>query len=95
MVGIPFYGRSFTLANPANNSLNAPSVSGGQPGRFTRAVGFLSYYEICYKIRKEGWTMVQDEEGAMGPYAYKGNQWVGFDDIDIIRRKVRIIDRFL
>lgn len=23
----------------------------------------------------------------MGPYAYKGNQWVGFDDVDTIRQK--------
>merc|ERR550519_1698190 len=23
----------------------------------------------------------------MGPYAYKGNQWVGYDDVDTIRRK--------
>lgn len=27
----------------------------------------------------------------MGPYAYKGNQWVGFDDKDIIRRKSEYI----
>ena len=24
----------------------------------------------------------------MGPYAYRGNQWVGFDDIQTIREKV-------
>jgi hypothetical protein len=25
----------------------------------------------------------------MGPYAYKGNQWVGYDDINIVKLKVR------
>ena len=30
-------------------------------------------------------------EGRMGPYAYKDNQWVGFDDIDTIRRKSEYI----
>lgn len=27
----------------------------------------------------------------MGPYAYKGDQWVSFDDPEIIRRKVDFI----
>lgn len=27
----------------------------------------------------------------MGPYAYKGDQWVSFDDVDIIREKVNFI----
>ena len=31
----------------------------------------------------------------MGPIAYKGNQWVGYDDEDIVRVKVRTIDIFL
>lgn len=24
---------------------------------------------------------------AMGPVAYRGNQWVGYDDIEIVKRK--------
>lgn len=27
----------------------------------------------------------------MGPYAYKGNQWVSFDDVEIIKKKVNFI----
>lgn len=27
----------------------------------------------------------------MGPYAYKGNQWVSFDDQDMLRRKSQLI----
>lgn len=38
-------------------------------------------------VRSGGWTVVQDEEGALGPYAYRGNQWVSFDDVDMIRKK--------
>jgi chitinase len=36
-----------------------------------------------------GWTVVKDPEGRMGPYAYKDRQWVGYDDVDTIRRKER------
>ena len=35
--------------------------------------------------------MVNDREAAMGPYAYKGNQWVSFDDVDTIRRKSQLV----
>jgi chitinase len=34
---------------------------------------------------------VRDESSAIGPYAYKGNQWVSFDDIDQTRRKAEYI----
>lgn len=27
----------------------------------------------------------------MGPYAYKGNQWVSFDDADMIRKKSELV----
>lgn len=35
--------------------------------------------------------MVQDEQGRMGPYAYKGNQWVSFDDPAMIRKKSQLV----
>ena len=34
---------------------------------------------------------MQDAEGAIGPYAYKGNQWVSFDDADMIRKKSELV----
>lgn len=37
--------------------------------------------------------MVQDPLGTMGPYAYKGNQWVSFDDQDMIRFKSEFVVR--
>lgn len=43
--------------------------------------------QICHFIQ-QGWTVVTDPEGRMGPYAYSGNQWVSFDDVETIRRKV-------
>ncbi len=35
--------------------------------------------------------MEQDPEGAIGPYAYKGNQWTSFDDVSMIRKKSQLI----
>jgi chitinase len=42
-------------------------------------------------MKQGGWTVVQDSEGAMGPYAYKGNQWTSFDDVAIIRQKSELV----
>lgn len=49
----------------------------------------FSHIQICTKLATEQWTIVQDSKRRMGPYAYKGNQWVGFDDVETIRQKVR------
>lgn len=88
---MPLYGQSFTINDPsAGTGLNVPA-SAGQAGEFTRAAGFLAYYEICDRIRNRGWNVVQDPERRMGPYAYKGNQWVSFDDVESIRRKAQYV----
>ena len=91
VMGMPMYGQSFSLANRQKTGLNAAAHGRGQAGEFTRAGGFLAYYEICKKIQSGGWTVVKDPQDRMGPYAYNGDQWVGFDDIDTIRRKSEFV----
>ncbi len=86
-MGMPLYGQAFTLDSASNHGLNAPAGQKGKAGQFTRAAGFLAYYEICADIKKGGWTVVKDPEGLMGPYAHKDRQWVGYDDVETIRRK--------
>lgn len=34
---------------------------------------------------------MQDPKRRMGPYAYKGNQWVSFDDKEMVQRKAQFI----
>ena len=87
VMGMPMYGQSFSIAERTNTGLNSPAYGRGQAGEFTRAGGFLAYYEICDRVQRQGWTVVQDGENRMGPYAYKGDQWVGYDDINMIRYK--------
>lgn len=112
------YGQSFTLVNESDNGLNAPSSGPGMAGQFTRAGGFLAYYEVaCFHLKKlinelrlscifiylyfylvikkicdtisgANWKVIRHPTGAMGPTAYKGNQWISYDDADDIRRKV-------
>lgn len=76
-----FYGRTYTLSSPAIHGLHAPvrrwDTNGGKPGRFTNESGFLSYFEICQD--EETWTKAYDKVGEC-PYAYKSDQWVGYED---------------
>ena len=78
VMGMPLYGQAFTLDSDQNVGLNAPASQKGKAGEFTRAAGFLAYYEICDKVKNHGWNVVKDTEGRMGPYAYKDNNWVFF-----------------
>ena len=91
VMGMPMYGRSFTLNDEDNHGLSAPARAKGQAGRFTREASFLAYYEICNNIKNKGWKVVQDNQGRIGPYAYKDRQWVGYDDIGMIREKSEYI----
>ncbi|XP_011154318.1 chitinase-3-like protein 1 [Harpegnathos saltator] len=88
VVGVPFYGRSFTLADPKNNGLRAPTTGPGAAGQYTREGGMLGYNEICTNL-KQGWSMVRQEDST--PYAYNGNQWVGYDDVTSLKVKTNYI----
>lgn len=46
VIGIPIYGRTFTLENLADTSIGARTIGGGDPGPFTLAEGSLGYNEV-------------------------------------------------
>jgi len=92
MMGLPIYGRSFTLADPKKNGLGDTARDGGIAGKWTRAKGFKGYYEICLDL-KNGWTKVKGSDCTIGPHAYKGNQWVGYDDIEAVKYKMEYIKK--
>lgn len=91
VMGVPLYGQAFGLTDQNSHGLNAKAYGAGEAGPYTRQGGFLAYYEICKKINDGGWTVVRDPEGRMGPYAYKGTQWVSYDDVEDVRRKAQFM----
>ena len=88
VLGIPTYGRSFTLQDRTQHEPPMVATGGGQQGSITREGGYLGYQEICLNIKENGWEMVEDPQG---PYAYKGNQWVGYDTITSVKVKADYI----
>ncbi|KAJ8915748.1 hypothetical protein NQ315_004560 [Exocentrus adspersus] len=87
VLGIPTYGRSYTLYNPEANEIGSPADGPGEMGEATRENGYLAYYEICDYVKNQDWAVEQPNPTAMGPYAFKDNQWVGYDDESIVRKK--------
>jgi len=45
-IGLPLYGRSFTLQSPSVSGVGAPANAAGRAGRFTQEDGYLSFYEV-------------------------------------------------
>ncbi|KAM6237056.1 LOW QUALITY PROTEIN: acidic mammalian chitinase-like [Porphyrio hochstetteri] len=85
VVGFPTYGNTFTLQNPSDNGLGAPASGPGPAGPYTQEAGTLAYYEIC-TLLNSGATEVWDAPDV--PYAYKGKEWVGYDNIKSFNIKI-------
>lgn len=43
--------------------------------------------QFCYKLRTETWNLEYDDLAEV-PYAYSGRNWVSYDDVDSITKKV-------
>ena len=65
-------------------------VGGGDAGEYTGEKGILSYYEICPQVKSGNWTKAYDSVGKV-PYAFKEDQWVGYEDEDSIAIKMDYI----
>ncbi|XP_028590006.2 chitinase-3-like protein 1 [Podarcis muralis] len=85
IMGIPTYGRSYTLSTKLTG-VEAPVSGAGTLGPFSKEAGILAYYEICgfNSGAKKEWIQEQKV-----PYSYKGNQWVGYEDVTSVQIKVQ------
>uniref|UniRef100_A0A8D2ILU5 Oviduct-specific glycoprotein n=1 Tax=Urocitellus parryii TaxID=9999 RepID=A0A8D2ILU5_UROPR len=88
MMGFPTYGRTFRLLEPSDNGLQAVATGPASPGTYTKQAGILAYYEICSFLEKarKDWIGYQHV-----PYAYKGKEWVGYDDIRSFQEKAKFV----
>ncbi|KAK6165593.1 hypothetical protein SNE40_022494 [Patella caerulea] len=89
VVGMTGAGASFTLNDSSVSDVGAPVDGGGTEGSLYLIAGRLIYPEICEMIKNNA-TVTYDLEQEV-PYAYKGNQWVGYDDTRSIQAKVKWI----
>ncbi|KAJ6372564.1 hypothetical protein OIU76_026966 [Salix suchowensis] len=83
VLGLPFFGYAWKLANPSENSIGAPAT-----GPAVTKQGDMSYKEI---------NRYSKTQGAVGPiynsyyvvnYLIVGSDWISFDGVDVVRIKV-------
>lgn len=89
ILGAPTYGITYTLTKASNHGLNAPVTGVGQAGQFTQSPGIVAYYEVCNRIKNQGWTVVSNS--SIGAYAFHNNQWMSFDDVKTMSFKSKYI----
>ncbi|KAH7962393.1 endochitinase [Rhipicephalus sanguineus] len=73
MVGIPTYGLSWVLRDPARWTVGSLAS-----GRDKHGGGFVTYAEVC-RLLENGAQREYDPEG-MVPYLHKGKLWISYDD---------------
>ncbi|XP_016929885.3 chitinase-3-like protein 1 [Drosophila suzukii] len=79
IVGVPFYGRTFTLTTAEGNQPGSPHIGRGIAGKYSREPGVLGYNELCELMQQEEWTK-KWEPAQQVPYAFRQRQWVGYED---------------
>ena len=91
-MGLGFYGRSFTLADPSCSKAGCPFSAGGNPGPCTLTAGILSYDEI-QDVIAQGAKVVEDTAAAVQIATWDGNQWVSFDDEKTFATKIQYANK--
>lgn len=87
VLGLGFYGRSFTLSDPKCTTAGCGFTSGAKAGQCTQSVGTLSYAEIQRIIAKGG-KVTKDNTAAVKMVVYDTNQWVSYDDEETLKMKI-------
>ncbi|KAF8961088.1 hypothetical protein BDZ97DRAFT_2077079 [Flammula alnicola] len=88
VMGMGFYGRSFTLADPSCTEPPCPWVSGGNPGPCSDNSGTLMFSEIQSILQSTSVQVVFDEVAAVKYIIWDSNQWVSYDDGDSFALKM-------
>lgn len=89
VMGLGWYGRSFTLADPSCNKPNGVCkfTGGADAGPCSDASGILTLKEITDIISYESVTPVWDKTAMVKYVTWEGNQWVSYDDDDTFDQK--------
>ncbi|KAI8036931.1 chitinase-3-like protein 1 [Drosophila gunungcola] len=90
VLGVPFYGRAFTLTTAEGNQPGSPHIGKGIAGNYSREPGVLGYNELCELMQQEEWTQKWESEQQV-PYAFRQRQWVGYEDARSLSLKAQYV----
>jgi chitinase len=86
VLGLAFYGRTFSISNEVCNTPGCTYESGGQRGRCSKEVGILLNSEIDDLVKEKGVTPVLYKKEAV-KVATWSNQWIAYDDEETFKIK--------
>jgi chitinase len=88
VLGLGFYGRSFTMKDPSCLVAGCEFTEGAAGGACTGTPGVLSAAEIVAIIDGGGATVTHDPVAAVKIVTWDTNQWVSFDDAETLKAKL-------
>ncbi|KAI2629291.1 putative class V chitinase [Hypomontagnella submonticulosa] len=91
VLGLGWYGRSFTLADPGCHTPNGVCqfTEGAAPGECTKSAGTLSNAEIKRILDSGVGVEEYDATAAVKWLTWNTNQWVSYDDGITIQQKIK------
>lgn len=89
LMGIPMYGRTFTLRNASDHEPFALSDGEGIQGNVSQIRGTLSYYEACQLEQEEGRSFWAKDWQA--PFLVRGDQWISYENSRSVKAKADYI----
>lgn len=93
VLGLGFYGRSFTLSDPSCTKPGCPFSGASSPGPCTDTGGILGYYEIQDILRgtttkkRDTISPTHDATDAVNYFTFDKDQWVSYDDAVTFKQK--------
>ncbi|KAK9772778.1 putative chitinase [Seiridium cardinale] len=89
VLGLGWYGRSFTLADPSCDTPNGVCqfTGGANAGPCSKASGILDLQEITDIIQTQDLEPTWDKEAAVKWITWDSNQWISYDDEDTFDQK--------
>lgn len=86
VMGMPMYGRSWTLRNKKKVTIGAPAVAAGPRQNLSDQAGFMMFNEIQDFIVKNNATVVVDNT-TVSAYCYGGDVWIAYDNEETVSMK--------
>ncbi|KAI8570457.1 hypothetical protein RHMOL_Rhmol01G0035500 [Rhododendron molle] len=87
VMGLPLYGRTWTLENPTSHGIGAPA-RGIRPGDG----GTMTYAEIVRFNRQHNVGEIYDQD-TVSAYSYAGTTWIGYDNVRSTTTKIQYAQR--
>uniref|UniRef100_A0A336L9H5 CSON005432 protein n=1 Tax=Culicoides sonorensis TaxID=179676 RepID=A0A336L9H5_CULSO len=90
-VGIPFYGRMYSLIDSTKTAPRSPCIIGNQENN--RDIFMPNYNSFCSKMKNNTWIKEWDKV-TLAPYMYHETSWISFENQESVIEKAKLVNQF-